>query len=382
LGAADAKADAQFKYDSATRNLSWKTSAGASDMMTLDASGNLGIGETSIASKLAVTASLPYATVTGSGSGQYGFQLKAGGSDSAGTLVGGLTYNSATGENRILGPQSYNFLTMYAGGSERARIDSSGNLGLGVTPSAWGSGFSVLQLESKAALIGNNGATYLGNNWYSNAGSKYIGTGLAALYAQSVGAHTWYNAPSGTAGNAITFTQAMTLDASGNLFVGATALTSNLNYFAYSPGNTFADFGHITGVASTTSYARFLYAGGVIGSITQNGTTSVNFNGYIVNPSDRKLKTNIVDAPSSLLLIDKIQIRSFDWIAEEKNQSYGVIAQELETVFPEAVNAPINEDGFYGVDYTKLVPMLVKAIQEQQALITTLTARITALEGA
>jgi hypothetical protein len=169
----------------------------------------------------------------------------------------------------------------------------------------------------------------------------------------------------------------------GNLLVGTTSAgleDSKSMVLSKQYGVVYVN--HATGQASGEQYAIFGYAGTSIGSITQNGTTSVNFNGYIVNPSDRKLKTNIVDAPSSLLLIDKIQIRSFNWVAEEKNQSYGVIAQELETVFPEAVNAPINEDGFYGVDYTKLVPMLVKAIQEQQVLITTLTARITALEGA
>jgi hypothetical protein len=265
-----------------------------------------------------------------------------------------------------------------------ALVFDGSNLGLGVTPNTGWSSAKTLQIGARSNIWNLSDNTYFSTNTYfDGTDTKYIANSFAIMYSQqNDGAHKFYVAPSGTANVAFTFTNAMTLDASGNLFVGATALTSNLNYFAYSPGNTFADFGHITGVSSTTSYARFLYAGGVIGSITQNGTTSVNFNGYIVNPSDRKLKTNIVDAPSSLLLIDKIQIRSFNWVAEEKNQSYGVIAQELETVFPEAVNAPINEDGFYGVDYTKLVPMLVKAIQEQQALITQLTARITALEGA
>jgi hypothetical protein len=105
------------------------------------------------------------------------------------------------------------------------------NLGLGVTPNAWGSG-------QKAFQIGATGALYtpadrylsLGSNFYDNGTNGiYLTTGHATNYQQNrtSGVHAWYNAPSGTAGNAITFTQAMTLDASGNLMVGTTTPTAN-----------------------------------------------------------------------------------------------------------------------------------------------------------
>ena len=114
---------------------------------------------------------------------------------------------------------------LMANGSEKARLDSSGNLGLGVTPSAWvASGGPTLQLGGANGAIAAN-AQYLNitSNAYYSSGYKYIGTGNAASYAQEASKHVWYTAPSGTAGNAITFTQAMTLDASGNLLVGATS---------------------------------------------------------------------------------------------------------------------------------------------------------------
>ena len=100
------------------------------------------------------------------------------------------------------------------------------NLGVGVTPSAWS--WKALQIGSFGGFFATNTgayASYLGNNAYYNAGWKYIASTAAVHYemAGGDGAHRWYNAPSGTAGNAITFTQAMTLDASGNLGIGTTS---------------------------------------------------------------------------------------------------------------------------------------------------------------
>lgn len=102
-----------------------------------------------------------------------------------------------------------------------------GNLGLGVTPSAWGTGGKGFDLSSYSAVYQNfgNNATGIGNNVYINSTPAFIykNTAAASTYQQVNGVHYWYNAPSGTAGNAISFTQAMTLNASGNLLVGTTS---------------------------------------------------------------------------------------------------------------------------------------------------------------
>ena len=126
-------------------------------------------------------------------------------------------------------------LGFFTGGSgvggtvpERMRIDSSGNVGVGVTPNAWGL-MKPLQIAGGAALAGLDNNTYLGANWYfDGANSKYIATDFATLYTQSDGTHKWETAASGTAGNPITFTQAMTLDASGNLLVGQASGSYNI----------------------------------------------------------------------------------------------------------------------------------------------------------
>jgi len=116
----------------------------------------------------------------------------------------------------------------------QATLDSSGNLGLGVTPSAWVSTVKALDLSSGGAVYAGSLNCGLAANYYLNSSGNYIykTTAFAAGYIPNYannGSHVWFNAPSGTAGNAITFTQAMTLDASGNLLVGTTAQTGRLD---------------------------------------------------------------------------------------------------------------------------------------------------------
>jgi len=187
--------------------------------MTLDASGNLGIGITSPSVRLAVSdasnANNGTMRLGSTANGVYGeISNKA-------SSTGQLTLNS-------VGSGASDGIAFQIEGSTKALIDSSGNLGLGVTPSAWGSGPKVMQMGSSGAYIfGDSVSLQVGNNSYFN-GTNYIykNTAAASDYYQFQGSHVWRNAPSGTAGNAITFTQAMTLDASGNLGVGTTSPTS------------------------------------------------------------------------------------------------------------------------------------------------------------
>ena len=320
--------------------------------------------------------------------------------------------------------------------SEKMRLDASGNLGLGVTPSAWDSSVKALQVGSGAALHdAGSGNTILSSNlYYSSTGNRYIATDFATAYQQNNGLHYWYTAASGTAGDAISFTQAMTLNASGGLGIGETSIASDTRLhlkhttdncllkiqssfgsilrltngggsevstidstgnnvltfqtgsteraridssgsflvaatdggvstggFFISPnaGSTYSNIGHTSGTSSGTAYIQFLYAGSTIGSITQSGTTATLFN----VTSDQRLKENIVDAPDFGSVIDSIQVRSFDWKSDGNHQRAGFIAQELVTVAPEAVHQPADTDEMMAVDYSKLVPMLVKEIQ-------------------
>jgi hypothetical protein len=114
--------------------------------------------------------------------------------------------------------------------AEKMRLTSSGNLGLGVTPSAWGSGYTVLQVLN-LSLFGTSGLdlNLASNTYYDGTSYKYIGNGFATMYNQFQGKHYWSTAGTSTAGNAISFTQAMTLNASGNLSIGNTNDTYKLD---------------------------------------------------------------------------------------------------------------------------------------------------------
>ncbi len=96
--------------------------------------------------------------------------------------------------------------------------DATGNLGLGVVPKAWASSIKALDFGSAGALYAVSDTNLINNGYIDSASAwRYKNTQGATYYNQYAGAHKWFSAPSGTAGAAITFTQAMTLDASGAL---------------------------------------------------------------------------------------------------------------------------------------------------------------------
>jgi hypothetical protein len=109
-------------------------------------------------------------------------------------------------------------------GSLAATLDASGNLGLGVTPSGWSGIGNTLQVNTGGSFSADAANAYFAaNSYYNGTNWIYQTTNNATRYTMAANSHLWYTAPSGTAGNAITFTQAMTLDASGRLLIGQTA---------------------------------------------------------------------------------------------------------------------------------------------------------------
>lgn len=172
----------------------------------------------------------------------------------------------------------------------------------------------------------------------------------------------------------------LTVTPAGNLLVGVTALTAVnwCNEFKTTTAGAWphalngVDRGMVIRNSSATSgfYAYFEYNGGTNnGSITWGGATT-----YYNTTSDRRLKSDIQDAGEASEIIDLMRVRSFRWQADDAHQRFGFIAQELIEVAPEAVFAPEDPDMMMAVDYSKLVPLLVKEVQALRRRIAALEA--------
>jgi len=129
---------------------------------------------------------------------------------------------------------------------------------------------------------------------------------------------------------------------------------------------------------------------GSIGIGTTSPTVALEVNGEIKAPtitetSDERMKRDVAPIHDALLLVAGLQGVSFDWDREawpDRNfgtgRQIGLIAQDVEQVVPEVVRH--DDDGYYSLAYSKLVPLLIEAVKEQQALIVAQNERIAALE--
>ena len=451
----------------------------SNDPMVIGSSGTLGVGG---------AASVPLDVYANSSA--LNLRLRGRSADSIGQVefynnAGSTRYGYLSSESTAItlatvGAIPLNFVT---NGAERARIDSSGNLGLGVTPSAFNlAGYKFIEVGTAGNLLLGGSYNFAStSNAYYNSGWKYAITGAGATqYEQINGSHNWKIAGNGTAGNAITFTQAMTLAANGNLGIANTspsgilsigntstvnpsvrivssstagsdtqqfALTldgaadfagmkishtdrvaKGLQLFTASGygfpisfstngsqnvtidssgnllvGTTSVSLGALGNFVKSNATNYMMYVENsannsgdktfrsVLGS-NCNGTSAFHFvantggndrlyiygNGNVVNSnnsygglSDVKLKENIVDATPKLAGLMQVKVRNYNMIGDTTKQ-IGVVAQELETVFPSMVDETIDTDAegndldttTKSVKYSVFVPMLIKAIQE------------------
>ena len=311
-----------------------------------------------------------------------------------------------------------NAITRYDGTTGKLQnssviIDDNGNIGIGGAPSAWATttGRKALDVGSHGAVVGINGSVQLTENatfnGVSGSGWVYRDTVAASYYEQSSGNHIWKRAVAGASGNNITWLTSMDLTAA-NLTVG-TGVVGNTIMSWYDASNL--TFIRNYTIADATTIFECDIAGVRKSAILANGTFQSATNVY-GSTSDIKLKENVVDATPKLDKLMQVKVKNFNYIGQEEKQ-IGVIAQEIETVFPGVVYETEDEvltevtktreitleDGTVAteeylteemtkngevtknVKYSVLYMMMLKGMQEQNEVIKDLKARVAELEN-
>jgi hypothetical protein len=227
------------------------------------------------------------------------------------------------------------------------RIDSSGNVGIGTSSPS-----RKLHVDSgttdTVALFESSGDAYaylVVKDSGSSGGAFFGANGTSTII--------------GTGGS----TERMRIDSSGNLLVGGTSVGASDSCAIESNGAI--TIARASGVGRI--HMTFKNGGTTVGTISTTGSSTA-----YATSSDQRLKENIADADDAGAKIDAIQVRKYDWKVDGSHQDYGMIAQELQVVAPEAVSAPEDPEEMMGVDYSKLVPMMLKEIQSLRARINTL----------
>ena len=238
------------------RNINGVSFNGSADITVTAAAGTLSgatLASGVTASSLTSVGTLSALTVTGAAT--------------AGKLV--PTANTVTGNGMYL--PAANTLAFSTNGAEGMRLDASGNLGVGVTPSAWSTTFGSYHAVEVGALgnaLWSAGASDFGvtSNAFFDGAWKYANTADASRYQQADGSHRWFSAPSGTAGNALTFTERARITA-GGVFVAKSNVSSEGRF----QGNTTAIT--LANDASTTFDTAF----GALFIIALGGGDSAHF---------------------------------------------------------------------------------------------------------
>ena len=275
-------------------------------------------------------------------------------------------------------------------------IDSSENVGIGTTPSAWRSTESVIQLPDGVFYSGNNYSA-VGQNYYIpvSGGAIYEESNFATDYYQTAGTHVWRTAASGTAGASISWSEAMRIDSSGNVGIGTSSpivplqvvSTTSPRIFLGTDGSNFGGLVYSSGVMNmrgqgnatsavvsadgTNSKVTFTTAGvadrmvidssGDVGINITNPTEKLHVGGNILATgnitaySDERLKSDVQTLDGTKVF----DMRGTSYIKDGELSS-GVIAQELQKVAPELVH----EGGEYlSVAYGNLVGYLIEAVK-------------------
>ena len=344
----------------ASRNIIFKTgNTSGSEKMRVAESGNVGIGITDPLSKLHIsgqsgTTGLPSLLLYGESpaTGQrYGFNVSADQLDI-----------SALGTNARIG--------FYTGGNassitERMRITSAGDVGIGTAdgPDDVNSKLHVYKNAGDNTIVELLRLDCGENNHNVGKGGSIIWrdinvyTNTASITAQRTG-----NTGSSTLQFSLRGSEAMRITSAGNVLIGTDSTTvGGVGGHKLVIDATSQNLGIKTASGSNQA-VRFANGSTAVGSINLT-TSSTTYS----TSSDYRLKEDLQDF-EGLDMVSKIPVYDFKWKTDE-SRSYGVMAHELQEVLPDAVVGEKDAEEMQGVDYSKIVPLLVKSIQELEAKI-------------
>jgi hypothetical protein len=338
-----------------------------SERMVIDSSGNVGIGTSSPSNgKLQIDSTGNQISIETGTSGDGRLQI---GHFSNGTFIG--TYGDDGGAADIIRFGTHS-------GDERMRIDSSGNVGIGTS------------IPERDFHLHRD---TLPDIHITNSASGTTATDGVTLTLDSLD-FLINNRESGNLRLFTSATERMRITSGGNLLVATTSSDGTIT--CTRNGNTY-NFSATSDANNTTEgfFRGYSTAAGGNRIIIYSNGNIVNSNNSYGAISDAKLKENVTDASPKLDDLMQVQVRNFNYIGEDKKQ-IGVIAQELEDVFPSMIDDSTDfeeqevtdEDGNVtkekvnlgtttkSVKYSVFVPILIKAIQELKAEIETLKSQI------
>jgi hypothetical protein len=339
--------------------LIFQTDSGT-ERMRIDSSGNVGIGTSSPAAKLTVAGSaVPNITSVSTG----GISTSLSSVD----VFGGGYLGTASNH-----PQMF-----YTNNTERMRIDSSGNVGIGVSAPN-----SKLDVVDTNCIVFSRGSAGFGS--FYAVGS---GTNPAYLFLGNAGGEKGRitSDDGGTLifSNTTSSTERMRIDSSGNLLVGKTSTSASATGVVIA-GSGSADHGQIDiARPPNAGMLRIINSdsGSIVGTISQNGTNTT-----YATSSDYRLKHDIQPMTGALAKVAALKPVTYKWNVDD-HQSQGFIAHELQEVVPECVTGEkdaVDADGkpkYQGIDTSFLVATLAAAIQELKAELDTVKAELATLKG-
>jgi len=363
--------------------------------ITIDSSENVGIGETSPLGKIHAKVSDTGASASAQGNLLVLEDTENGLSILSGTSAAGYINFGDSDDNdigMIIYDHSANAMRFWTNAAERMRIDTSGHVGIGAAPSTTGfggtfkylgvqggSGYGVFNGQTTSTSVNDGAASFFGST-VGTAGFALLGgmqvINVASSSSNAEGGLLFYTGSGGS------IPERVRIDNSGNLLVGKTSasLEADGHWFRANGESfhTIANTDNTLHIYDTTNNTyRFYVSGG--GTISATSTS-------ITGLSDERLKENIVDLETGISEVMSLKPRRFDWKEGEGSDTKnvaGFVAQEVETVLPDLVGDFKHDDldDAKSVKMGDMIPTLVKAIQEQQAVIEDLKSRIDQMEN-